>query len=146
MIPFDTLNQQNHDIAELSKVLVVLIQDREICDTSITCDLFDRYVAKVREHLDLEERNIYAGLLSHPAKENNQLATRFLNGAMEIKRIFSSYTRKWCKQSLHIFNHEQFLVETGEIFRLIQERVQAEGEELYPVARSIEQQQLAKSA
>ncbi len=146
MIPFDDLHRQNHDIAELSKILGVLIQDREMCDTTITCELFERYTEKVRHHLEMEDRVLYSGLLAHPDNTVNTCAKRFLNGAMEIKRIFNAYTSKWCSKGLHVYNHDTFLSETLEIFRLIRERSQAETEELYPLVRRVEEEQLAKSA
>ena len=146
MIPFNDLHRQNHDIAELSKVLSVLISDREICDTTITCDLFERYTDKVRTHLDMEDKTLYSNLLAHPDKDHNATANRFLNGSREIKRIFKAYTDKWCSKGLHIYNHDTFLAETLEIFRLIRERSQAETEELYPLARKVEEEKLARTA
>lgn len=146
MIPFDTLNAQNHDIAELSKVLTVLIDDREVCDTTITCDLFLRYTEKVKDHLDMVDKTLYADLLSHHDKSINATASRFLEGSKEIKRIFNGYTQKWCSKGLHIYNHDQFIDDTKEIFRLIAKRTLAETEELYPLARKVEQEKLAKTA
>jgi hypothetical protein len=146
MIPFDTLNVQNHEVSELSKVLTVLIQDREICDTTITCDLFLRYTDKVKTHLDMVDKTLFSDLLSHSDSKINATANRFLNGSREIKRIFNSYTHKWCAKGLHIYNHDQFIAETQEIFRLIQGRTLAETEELYPLARQVENEKLALSA
>lgn len=146
MIPFDDLNVQNHEISELSKVISVLIKDREICDTNITCDLFLRYTDKVKSHLDMVDKSLFSDLLSHSDSTINKTATRFLNGSMEIKRIFTSYTKKWCANGLHIYNHDQFVAETQEIFRLIQERTLAETEELYPLARKVEHEKLALTA
>ena len=40
MIDIDHLNEQNHEIAELTKVLSYMINDREICDTDILNKLF----------------------------------------------------------------------------------------------------------
>jgi succinate dehydrogenase flavin-adding protein (antitoxin of CptAB toxin-antitoxin module) len=149
MIPFDNLYQQTHDIAELSKVLSVLIEDREICDTKITCDLFMRYSDKVKSHLDLQDTNLYSVLLSHSDKHMNAVGKRFVEGSREINRIFNAYMRRWCPKTTHnlkIFNHEMFVKETKEMFHLIASRTQSEVEELYPAARALESFSVAKSA
>lgn len=146
MVPFEQLNKQNHEIAELSKVLSVLIEDREVCDTQITCDLFMRYSDKVRSHLELEEKSLYGMLLSSPNKEVNASANRFLNGAQEINRIFNKYIQRWCNKGLRIYNHDIFVQETKDMFHLIQERTLAETEELHPLVRQIESGRVAKSA
>ena len=154
MALFNQLNQQNHEIAELSKVLSVLIEDREICDTDITCDLFMRYSSKVKNHLDLEERGLYGVLLSHPDRKMNALGSRFMEGSREINRIFDNYVRRWCTKiagsttgtGLKIFNHDMFVNETKEMFQLIADRTLSEVEELYPAVRSIESEQVAQSA
>lgn len=146
MIPFERLNQQNHEISELCKVLGVLITDRSMCDTSIVCELFERFATKVKEHLELEDRSLYARLLTHPDKDVNAQAVRSLNGSKEIKRIFSKYTNTWCRSGLDIYNHADFVKETEGMFRLILDRIQAEVEELYPLVRSLDNEELAETA
>jgi len=140
MVPFELLNQQNHQISELTKVLSALIQDRAMCDTTIFCELFDRFSTKVREHLELEDRTVYASLLTHSDKSYNELAVRSLNGSKEIKRLFSKYINRWCRNRLDIYDHAAFIAETDQMFRLLTERIQSEVEQLYPVARRIEQE------
>lgn len=149
MVPFEQLHQQNHEIAELSKVLSVLIEDREICDTEITCDLFMRYSSKVKTHLELEDTTLYGMLLSHPDRKMNALGSRFVEGSREINRIFDRYVRRWCTKSasgLKIFNHDMFVKETKEMFHLISDRTLSEVEELYPAVRAVESEKMAQSA
>lgn len=149
MLPFEQLNQQTHEIRELSKVLSVLIEDREICDTQITCDLFMRYSAKVKSHLELEDTTLYGMLLSHHDRKMNAVGSRFVEGSREINRIFDSYIRRWCSkgtEGLKIFNHDMFVKETKEMFNLIADRTISEVEELYPAVRAIEAEKMAKTA
>ncbi len=146
MVPFDELNKQNHEVSELCKVLGALIVDRSMCDTSIVCELFNRFSEKVKAHMELEDKTLYARLLTHKDKEVNAVAVRSLNGAKEIKRIFSKYTNTWCRKGLDIYNHEKFVQETQDMFRLVLERIQSEVEELYPLVRALECEQMAASA
>lgn len=137
MVSFIELNQQNHKITELSNVLSYLIGDRSICDTAITCDLFFTYVAKVREHLDLEERELYQALLAHRESRVRNTAGQFLSGSSEIKRVFGQYLKRWCKnKELRIKDHDTFVKDTREMFQLVLERIENEVENLYPMVRA----------
>lgn len=139
MVSFTELNQQNDKITELSHVLGYLINDRAICDTSITCDLFFEFVEKVREHLELEERELYQALLTHRANKVCTTANRFLSGSGEIKRVFKQYLKRWCnKKELRIADHDKFVSETQEMFQLILKRIEDEVEHLYPTVRKVQ--------
>ena len=43
MVTYDELNAQNDKITELSNVLTKLLEDRFLCDSTITSELFFRY-------------------------------------------------------------------------------------------------------
>ena len=137
-VPYDDLHLQNHKLSEMCKVLSLLIEDRTACDTSITCDLFMEFATSFREHLDLEDRSIYARLLAHEDRQVNAEASRSLNASMELKRIFNGYMNKWCRQGLAIKDHPSFIAETREMFHLIQDRILVETEQLYPMMRKLE--------
>jgi hypothetical protein len=106
-----------------------------MCDTAIVCELFNRFAEKVKAHLELQDRSIYGRLLTDPDKRTNTVAVRSLNGAKEMKRIFAAYTNTWCRNGLDVCDHERFVKETEDIFRLVMERIGDEVENLYPAAR-----------
>jgi len=138
MVTFEELNSQNHRIMELSKVLQTVIQDRELCDNEVTCDLFFQYVDQVKGHLDVEDKHLYAALLNHKENGVNYTAKQFLSGSAEIKRIFESYLHKWCnKRAMLIKDHHAFVNETEDMFRLVLNRIQDETEQLYPLIRKV---------
>lgn len=140
MLTYDDLNTQNDRITELSQVLNKLLSDRGLCDSTVTCDLFFQYVEIVQNHLKLEDRHIYRQMLTHRDQEVRNTATKFMSGQVEIKRVFASYLRKWCKkrgQELKIRDYELFAKETDEMFELVLERIQDESEKLFPLLREI---------
>lgn len=137
MISFDLLGRQNHEIAELTKVLAHLLKDRELCDTKVASDLLDQYVLHVQEHFKRNNQFIYGDLLTNSDTTVNNIAKRFLEGEKEIKRLFNDFVVRWCQRGLHIDNHQRFLDEAADIFRLMDERIRAESEELYPIARRL---------
>lgn len=146
MTAFSKLHAQNHKITELSNVFLYLVQNREICDTDTACDVFFEYSAKVKEHIELVDRELCGKMISYPDQSIKNTADRFLSGSTEIKRIFNRYLRDWCNESrrqLTIRNHAEFLRETEQMFALVLDRIQRETEHLYPLMRKIEDKDTA---
>jgi len=141
MVSFQEMYNQIHKISELSGVLSHLIEERSLCDTGVTCDLFFEYVDQVKVHLDDEEKALYQPLLLHSEIHVKNTANMFLSGSGEIKRVFKQYLKRWCRnKDLRIRDHELFLKETKEIFELVNRRLIDETEKLYPVARSVSEE------
>ncbi|MCB1754710.1 MAG: hypothetical protein KDJ38_04265 [Gammaproteobacteria bacterium] len=141
MIDFDELHAQNHKITELSNVLGNLIHDRAVCDNPITSELFMRYIRTVKNHFELEDRSLYAKLLSHEDSAVKNTASLFLSGSSEIRRLFDSYCRRWCKKdTVQIGDYEKFLLETDGMFELVLNRIQDETEQLYPLVKKVHEQ------
>ncbi|MCG6941056.1 MAG: hypothetical protein LJE69_07375 [Thiohalocapsa sp.] len=146
MTAFSKLHAQNHKITELSNVFLYLVQSREMCDTETACDVFFEYTAKVKEHIELVDRELCGQLISYPDQTVKNTADRFLSGSTEIKRIFNKYLKDWCSESkrrLTIRNHADFLAETEQMFALVLDRIQRETEHLYPLIRKLEEKQAA---
>jgi hypothetical protein len=146
MTAFSKLHAQNHKITELSNVFLYLVQSREMCDTETACDVFFEYTAKVKEHIELVDRELCGQLISYPDQSVKNTADRFLSGSTEIKRIFHRYLKDWCNESsrrLMIRNHAEFLAETEQMFALVLDRIQRETEHLYPLIRKLEEKAAA---
>ena len=138
MIPFGKLDQQNHEISELAQVLSHIISDRAMCDTSITCELFERFGEKVRSQFDLEDKSIYSPLLNHKDKSINSAALRSLNSSHEIKRIFNKFMSTWCRKGLNIKDHSKFVAESEQMFSYLLERQNRDTEDFYPILRRLD--------
>lgn len=141
MVAFAQLHAQNHKITELSNVFLYLVRDRSMCDTDVTCDVFFDLTNRVKEHMELVDRDICSQLISHPDQKVKNTANRFLSGSTEIKRIFNAYVKQWCSQkrrSLTIDDHPSFLQDTEQMFALVMDRIQRETEHLYPLIRKLE--------
>ncbi len=128
------LQDQNQEIAELCRVLRILLNDTSVCDTSIARELFQRFTGKVKAHLTLEANSLYAHLLSHEDMAVNSLTKRFLENSRELQRIFGSYEKKWCRHGVDVKGNEDFIRETHDIFDMILERINKETEEFFPMA------------
>ena len=141
MITYDELHNENHKITELSNVLLYLFKERSMCDTVTCCELFQRYVDKVKHHIELVDKNLYSSLLTHEDHEIQKMARNFMSGSQEIRKIMAAYTKQWCPrkniESLDISDHDRFLRETEEMFGLVLDRIQDETEKLYPLVREL---------
>jgi hypothetical protein len=146
MTAFSKLHAQNHKITELSNVFLYLVQSREMCDTETACDVFFEYTTKVKEHIELVDRELCGKLISYPDQSVKNTADRFLSGSTEIKRIFNQYLKDWCSESRHqltIRDYNEFLKETEQMFALVLDRIQRETEHLYPLIRKLEEKESA---
>lgn len=144
MTAFSKLHAQNHKITELSNVFLYLVQNREMCDTETACDVFFEYSTKVKEHIEVVDRDLCGKLISYPDQQVKNTANRFLSGSSEIKRIFNQYLKDWCNESGHhltIADHAEFLKETEQMFGLVLDRIQRETEHLYPLIRKVQDQE-----
>ncbi len=111
-----------------------------MCDTDIACDLFFEFVTRVREHMDIVDKEFYGILLRSPDRRAHDTAELFMSGALEIKRIFQRYLKKWSKEhnkQLRIANHDDFVQDTEFMFNAVRDRIQRETENLYPLVRKL---------
>jgi len=139
MITFEELNQQSDKITQLSNVIERLIQDRLTCDNPVVTELFFRYRDEVKQHLDLQDKQIFADLLASKDPSVNKTVKLFISGSSEIKRIFDRYLRHWCKKGqMNIGDHKKFVAETQDMFAIVLKRVQNEVEHLYPMIRKVQ--------
>jgi hemerythrin-like domain-containing protein len=129
------LEEQNREIAELCRVLRVLLNDTSVCDTRIARELFQRFTTKVKGHLALEANSLYASLLSHHNGKVNTVTGRFLENSRELQRLFAGYEKKWCRQGVNVQGNPDFIQETHDIFDMILERIEKESKEFFPMAR-----------
>lgn len=130
------LERQNREIAELCKVLQVLLADSSVCDTQVARELFQRFTERVKEHFSLEDNSLYAKMLAHGDSDINSLTSRFLSNSRELQRIFLDYERQWCKEGIGVSGNDAFVRETHGIFSMVRERIRAEDEEFFPAANA----------
>ena len=77
-------------------------------------------------------------LLAHEDSSVKNTARLFLSGSSEIKRLFESYCRRYCKNGgLRIRDYDKFVSETDSMFELVLNRIQDETEQLYPLVKRV---------
>ncbi|MBT8421473.1 MAG: hypothetical protein KJO08_11525, partial [Gammaproteobacteria bacterium] len=90
-------------------------------------------------HLDVVD-HLYPILLSASDQQINNVATNFMSGGQQVKKILASYVKNWSDKKKHelvIKNYGEFLRDTGTLFEMVLNRIQDETEHLYPLVRRI---------
>ena len=132
MVAIDELKKENQSILDLKSILSELIGNKDLRKNPVFCELLEQFRNSVQSHLDHEDRTVYSELLNHDDKKVNEVASHFLGNTQELKRLFSGFVKKWCGSTTSS-DHEAFMNETTEIFRLIEKRIDIENSELFPI-------------
>lgn len=141
MVTFEQLNQENDRITELANVLLYLFSDRVMCDSTICCDLFYRFMDEVKNHMQYVDVHLSGRLLTMNDASIHNTASNFMNGSAAINKILDKYRSKWCEKKAKGMKigsqHERFQKDSDEMFRMLLDRIQKEQEHLYPLIREL---------
>lgn len=132
MMAREELERENQEIIHLGAILSVLIDKVEFRSNPVFCDMLHGFMDKINQHLSHEARSVYSDLLSDSNKETNHAASQFISNAHELEKILSGYTKRWCVPIPSTSEHTEFVEETQEIFRLLNERIDMENNHLFP--------------
>ena len=133
MYSLDELKDQNQEISDLCAVLSVLVEQKSLHNNPFVCDLMARFKEKVWLHLVFEDNTIYSALSRHDNSAVSEVARDFHDSARQIKKRFSRYVRRWCNPSVGDKDHDELVIESREIFRLIIDRVEFENQKMFPL-------------
>ncbi len=137
MVDVTDFGKENQEIVHLSAILRILVDHSDLRENPVFCDLMTRFRDKIWAHLLHEDRAVYSELLGHRDKSVNDVADQFLANTHALKKILSTYIKRWC-QTPGVISGEQeandtFLDETREVFRLVDERINLENTKLFPI-------------
>ncbi len=132
MLRVEEFQEENSEIMDLQDVLSSLIENQNLHENPIVCELLNRYADRLKGHLAHEDRSVYAELLGNSDKDLNKVAQRFIDNTHELNRILGQYTRRWCGSRVDMSNHAAFLSQSKELFHLVDERIHLEEKRLFP--------------
>jgi len=132
MLPIQEFKNENAEIKDLCGILGATVDHYSLRGNSIICELLERFVDRVKAHLNHEGRTVYRDLLQHHTAEADKLADHFLGNTQELQRIFNTYSRDWCRKPHSEAEHAQYVDESREMFRLVCDRITFEEEKIFP--------------
>lgn len=133
MIGIYDFKSENFEILALCQVNQVLIQDVNLRENPIVCELLDRFIDQVGAHLSHEDREVYHDLLEKHTPEAKQLANQFIENGRELKLILKSFKKDWCRKIHTADKHTNFLKDAEEVIELVKSRIRYEEEKIFPV-------------
>lgn len=132
MRPIEEFRAENDEIRDLCTILNLAIDEYDLRNNKIVCELIDRFVESVNAHLRHEDRSIYRDLLSQHTREADHIADHFLGNTQELKRIFKAYSRGWCRKTHAEQQHQKYVQESKEMFKLVCARIDFEETRIFP--------------
>ena len=132
MIPIEEFRNENQEIRDLCNILNLVIEEFTMRNNSVVCELLDRFADRVTAHLSHEDRSVYRDLLKEHTAEADALANKFLGNTQELRRIFSEYRRDWCRKPHTESEHETYVNESRDMFKLVCERIDFEENKIFP--------------
>jgi hypothetical protein len=133
MIRLDEFRAENREIKDLCDILSLSMDEYSLHGNQVVCELIDRFVERVNAHLTHEDRSIYSDLLSNQSPEAARVAEYFLGNTQELRRIFNSYTRGWCRKPHNDVQRRKHVEESREMFKLVCDRITFEETRIFPL-------------
>ncbi|MEN8214713.1 MAG: hemerythrin domain-containing protein [Pseudomonadota bacterium] len=144
MYTVEELQQQNQDIADLSQVLQVLVENPQVRGNPYACDLLSKFFDKVWMHLVFEDKSLYSDLLLHHDSEVVKIATVFHDSAKALKKRFRKHVKQWCHvEPLKAGETDAFQEEMLSVISDVMRRVKSENDEIIPLVKRLQQQPIA---
>ena len=133
MIAVDEFRAENREIKDLCDILTLCMDEYSLHGNRVVCELIDRFVERVNAHLTHEDRSIYSDLLNNHSPEAARIAEYFLGNTQELRRIFSAYTRGWCRKPHNEQQRGKHVEESREMFKLVCDRIEFEENRIFPL-------------
>lgn len=133
MIPIEEFRAENSELKDLCKILNISVDQYSLRNNSVMCELLERFVERVGNHLMHEDRSIYRDLLAQHTDNASQLADHFLGNTQELKRIFAEYKKGWCRKPHSEKDHAQYVDESKDMFKLVCDRIDFEENKIFPL-------------
>ena len=134
MHPVNFYHEQHAEILRMVEDLRPLLnkeslQTRMVAKTAhkLLCEI----AAKLKEHLAVEDKELYPSLLTHQDAKVRTTAWGFINGQHALRQWTEQYNKKWLKDCDFQFTDE-FLKDTEELLDLLRVRVDREERSLFP--------------
>ncbi|KAF0249839.1 MAG: hemerythrin HHE cation binding domain-containing protein [bacterium] len=138
MHSMEILKNQHKVVIEMTtKILSLLTRDpfaSEIDNISISLRIL---AGKVREHLALEDREIYPRLMLFGDNAIVSLITDYKNDIGKLLPRFNFYIETWLNKTKIQNSSIDFIKETNEILNALLQRIETEDKELYPLIEKL---------
>lgn len=134
MHSMEVLKEQHRVVISMTTKILSLLNKEPFSNHIDDITISIRILAgKVREHLALEDREIYPRLMLFGDKDVVAVVTEYKNGVGNILPRFNLYMENWLNKAKIQNNPTDFIKITDEILKALLYRIESEDNELYPL-------------
>lgn len=134
MHAMEILKEQHKVVISMTtKILSSLTKDPFITEIDNVVISLKILAGKVREHLALEDREIYPRLMLFGDNAIVSLVTEYKDGIGKLLPRFNLYMENWLNKAKIETNSSDFIKETNDILNALLQRIETEDAELYPL-------------
>ncbi|MFY9222637.1 MAG: hemerythrin domain-containing protein [Blastocatellia bacterium] len=128
----ETLKHQHRIVIDMTTKILNSVnkESQNIDDISISLRIL---AGKVREHVGLEDREIYPRLMISGDSTISSLAIKYKNDIGGLLPKFNFYMENWLNKTKIQNNLTDFTKDTNEILNALLLRIETEDKELYPL-------------
>jgi DUF438 domain-containing protein len=131
----DNFRKQHDDILKIAGELgKQLVADRLQQDAGLTVSLLARLASKLKDHLDLQHKQLYPELIEKGNEQVRNTARQFDQEMGTFATTFyQAYMKKWCHKAVIEQAPEAFIDATQTLFDALTTRINRENKILYPL-------------
>lgn len=129
----ERLKRQHEDIrSTLEQLKKLIVKDTIEDDPMAAATLLNQLAGKLRIHLSTEDQHMYPKLLNSSDEKIRTMAQDYINEMGNISKEFTEFKVKFNTKTKIMQDVTEFKCETVRVFKLLENRINREDEELYP--------------
>jgi len=130
----ENLRRQHDDILKIADEISQHLNPNAILrNSNETHLLISRLAGKVKIHLSMEDHSLYPRLLIHKDAKVKNITKTYIKEMGGINSVFTRYLSKWKSPSIIQNDIYSFVNETKNLFDILENRINKENNELYPI-------------
>lgn len=135
---FDKQNiaRQHQDILKITKDILAYRTPEEATEHAFSIAmLISQLAGRIQIHLSTEDQHVYPSFLNNPDAKVQQLSIRFSTEMGDLAQKFNDFKSRYTSSSYIKQNAATFLYDAKAIMESINERIEREDRELYPLMK-----------
>lgn len=136
MSQIQILQRQHYEIVEVVKTIKKLIQKNQLAvEANEIAKHINILAGKLTIHLASEDKHLYPNLKNSNDSKIKNLTKAYIDEMGNISETFMIYKNKYNIKSKILNNQSEFIKDTNEIFKVLENRIFKEDNELYPLLK-----------
>lgn len=128
------LKRQHREIQDMVNELLSLLNPNILQRNPVSVRTkLSALSGKLSIHLAMEDKYLYPMLIENGRSGVQATAKKFFTEMGDLVDVFQNYSHKWLNPNSIKANSHEFITDSNNIFRTLQQRIERENRELYPL-------------